>query len=161
MATYKYTVIRDTREKEGHGWMFAKEDRCCGTLIQKLDTGDYSLVGFENRVVIERKGSVSEWATNIFDDRFTRELDRLLSFPYPFIICEFDVAAIYAFPAQSGIPKTRWRYMKLRGPQIIKRTVELQMQYPTINVVFAGKRGKDYASCVMKRFMDVYPRRNR
>lgn len=48
---------------------------------QTLKTGDYVLQGYERSVLIERKGSISELAKNIFnpDDRarFIRELVRL------------------------------------------------------------------------------------
>ena len=47
-----YTVIRDTREQEGHGWTFNahtpehRPPRCDGMTVDTLQTGDYSLVGY-------------------------------------------------------------------------------------------------------------------
>ena len=57
-----YTVIRDTREREGYH--FSKFDKCLGMVVRKLDTGDYSLVGLEDKICIERKGCVEEIAIN-------------------------------------------------------------------------------------------------
>ena len=58
----KFTVIRDTREKKGHGWWFDESSHCTGTEVKKLDVGDYSIKGREEIVCIERKESVSEIA---------------------------------------------------------------------------------------------------
>ena len=74
MAT-KYTVIKDTREQEG--WFFTQTTACDGMVREKLDTGDYSLRGYEELLAIERKGKISEFARNIVENRFERELERL------------------------------------------------------------------------------------
>ena len=67
MASYKkapkYTVIRDTREQEGY--YFSEYGLCEGMIDQKLDTGDYSIQGMEDKVCIERKGCVEELAINL------------------------------------------------------------------------------------------------
>jgi hypothetical protein len=39
----RFTVIRDSREKEGHGWWYDEDAYCIGTEITKLDIGDYSI----------------------------------------------------------------------------------------------------------------------
>ena len=41
----KFTIIRDTREKKGHGWWFDESSHCTGTEVKKLDVGDYSIKG--------------------------------------------------------------------------------------------------------------------
>ena len=53
-----YTVIRDTREQEGYTFekFTGRYTSCNGMIIKKLDTGDYSLVGLEDKLCIERKG---------------------------------------------------------------------------------------------------------
>src|SRR6185436_14343497 len=99
----KYAVVRDTREKEGQGWHFPYSPRCAGTVIKKLDEGDYSLLGFEKLVTIERKGSVTEFCANLTQDRFIvpfdpskpasdqSEIVRLESIQWPYILLEFEV----------------------------------------------------------------------
>ena len=96
MATDKFTVIRDTREK--NGWYFKETEYCQGMLEQKLDTGDYSIVGLEDILCIERKGCVSELANNIVDKRFDRELERMEGFKYKFLILEFSLTDLMNFP---------------------------------------------------------------
>ena len=62
MKTPPFTVIKDTREQDG--WTFERFDTryhtCTGMVLQKLETGDYSLKGMENIFCVERKGSVAE-----------------------------------------------------------------------------------------------------
>ena len=60
----KFTVIRDTREKEGHGWWYEEDAYCIGTEATKLDVGDYSIKDKEHILCIERKESISELAGN-------------------------------------------------------------------------------------------------
>ena len=63
MGKYKtapgYTVVRDTREQQGY--FFKKFNTCQGTVQRKLDTGDYSILGMEDKVCIERKASVEKF----------------------------------------------------------------------------------------------------
>ena len=61
--TPNYTVIQDTREKEG--WYFSEYDKCSGMESGTLKTGDYTLRGFEELVCIERKASTSEISQNL------------------------------------------------------------------------------------------------
>jgi hypothetical protein len=152
-----FLVIRDTREKPEHGWDFVKSKECDGTSIEKLDDGDYSIKGLEKTLAIERKGSISEWAGNLFDDgRFERELDRLQLYKYSFILLEFDFKDLMNYPYSSGIPKSKWRYIKIRGPLLLRRTIELIIKYPRTQILFCGKFGHDIALSIFKRVYDKH-----
>lgn len=148
-----YTVVRDTREKEGKGWVFSETQSCAGTVTQKLDTGDYSLYGWESHISIERKGSVSELAKNLTEERFENELIRLEEFPWRYVILEFDMKHIIEFPKGSGIPKRRQRYMKVSGYYLLKRITELERKYK-IQFMFCGAYGKEVCANIFKRFME-------
>ena len=50
----KYTVIKDTREKDGY--FFKEYDRCDGMVVETMKTGDYTLKGMENVLCIEAQG---------------------------------------------------------------------------------------------------------
>lgn len=156
----KFKVLRDTREKEGNGWNFIKTDRCLGTKIEKLYPGDYSIDGLVDKFVIERKGSISEFVGNLYQDRFYRELDDLNKMEHPYLILEFDFGLMDIFPKNSGIPMFKWDTMKLRGPQIIKTYHEMRLSYPNIRVDFVGASGKSYALSLFKRVVEVYGRKN-
>lgn len=113
------TIITDTREQEP--WTFSFFNFAIAR--QKLDTGDYSIVGLENQVCIERKKSVGELSINLGSKwkQFSAELDRMIDFKYKYIICEFPEHYIDTFPKNSGIPHKKWRYLKMRGRFIKSR----------------------------------------
>jgi len=123
----RFTIIRDTREQTGWNWIAS--EYCVGTIVTKLDTGDYSLGGLEDRLCIERKRSVSEFATNIVEKRFTRELERMAEFPVAFLICEFDMYDIDIYPEGSGIPRRMFNKIKVRRNFILSKLVEIQTKY--------------------------------
>ena len=75
-------ILRDTREKQG--WDFEEQEITIADC--KLDTGDYTVKGIENELVIERKAGVAEFARNITSPAFKREIRRMAKFPYAFII---------------------------------------------------------------------------
>ena len=149
-----YTVVRDTREKVDHGWFWEASATYSGTVVSKLDEGDYSIQGYEQLVAIERKGSVSEWATNVIQDRFERELERLRSIKYVWILLEFNIVDILNYPVGSGIPKKMWKSIRCRGPFIIKRMIEIEVEYPNISIMLCGDQGKLVASNIFKRMIE-------
>ncbi len=149
---YNYQVIKDTREHEGKGWVFPVSDRCTGTTVSKLDTGDYSLVGHETEIVIERKGSPSEYAGNLSQDRFSRELDRLDSFKVPIIVLEFSLEQLLHWPTHCRrILKIPTR---ITAEYLMKRLAEVAINHPKIHTVYTGPFGKEYVSSVFKRFVE-------
>lgn len=152
----RFEVIRDTREQKGF-WTFDNkyEARCTGTISEKLPTGDYTIKGLETIFTIERKASTGEIYKNINEKRFTRELDRFVSFKHTFLICEFDVADIFNFPFNSGIPKEKWCLLKLDGKYILRCLNEIMIKYNT-QIIYAGPHGKDMANSILKRMADLY-----
>lgn len=146
-----FTIIIDTREQTP--WEFGYHD----TAKQKLDTGDYSMVGFENIVAVERKKSVSELATNLSESRFEDVLDRLSSIKHPYMIFEFDIDDVYAFPVGSDIPKRMWDKLRISGNYIIKRLIEIQLKY-NIQVIFCGdaSNAERFTVSLMKRIYEQY-----
>ena len=88
-------IIVDSREKTPH--KFKTTDTCEGYRIEKLDTGDYSLAGLEEYVIIERKNSIDELVTCFGTDRrrFMDELDRLEEVPHRFIIVEDSIETVF------------------------------------------------------------------
>ncbi len=148
-----YTVIRTKNEQLG--WSFAPSDRCLGTIPGTLKTGDYSLVGYEKLFVIERKGSSGEFAQNVVQDRFEKELVRLEEFVHPFIILEFTLEEIVSFPVNSGIPEEKWSELRVKPLFFMKRLNELNLQYRT-KILFCGGRGWELASSLFKRITEKY-----
>lgn len=145
-----FEVIKDTREQQG--WEFH------GMSVETLKTGDYTLRGYEDVLAIERKGCISELASNLSTKwtTFEKELVRLEDFPHPFIICEFTLDDLMMFPHGSGIPKYRWSSMRIRAPFLLKRLLEIEVRFK-VKIIFAGKHGKEVVSSLFKRIVESTP----
>jgi hypothetical protein len=143
------TILRDTREKEGHGWIFDKDDFIEATEITKLNTGDYTIKGYENLFTIERKLSTSEISNNIFEKRFEEELQRLEGYKFPFMVFEFSMEDIMAFPVNSGIPRSLWPKLKIKGAFLLSAIMRYHTIYKT-KIIFAGSEGKNVAKSLFK-----------
>ena len=73
------------------------------TVIAKLDTGDYSLVGYENQIIIERK-SLNDLVGSLPRLRFWDECARLQCIPFRCILVESSPGAIWAHQYHSPTP---------------------------------------------------------
>jgi ERCC4-type nuclease len=150
----RYLVIRDSAE-QARFWDFEEDERCKGTVVRKLETGDYTLEGYEKIFTIERKGSILEFATNVVEERFTRELERFRSFPHSFILLEFRIDALIDFPDGIKLPPETIAKFKKRGKFLLRRTMEMLLQYPS-QIFFVDRRGKEVATSIFKRIVDHY-----
>jgi hypothetical protein len=148
-----YTVLRDSQEQKGHGWYFLKSKNCDGTTEVKLPTGDYTLEEYQTRLIIERKGSCGEFAQNIVQERFERELIRMESFDFSFIVLEFTMNDVLAFPKGSGVPRSEWPKLRITSYFLLKRLIEFQYKYKA-KIILAGSHGKDVASSIFKRMIE-------
>lgn len=149
----KYTVIKDTREQQG--WEFGETSNCDGMVIQTLKTGDYSLCGLEYALVIERKGTSGEFAKNILEKRFERELERMDGYLHPFMLLEFTMEDILMYPQNSGIPKYLWGRIKISKWFILKTLMEYEIKYKT-KIILCGSHGKEVAASIFKRMAEMY-----
>lgn len=149
-----YTIIRDTREKDLKGWQWRKSLYCDGTVDGTMKTGDYTLEGYEGVLTIERKGRISEFAKNINEVRFGKELERMAQFKHAYVILEFTMRDLLNYPIGSGIPRNKWRYLKFKGSFILKKLTAMMVEFPTIHFILAGDAGKETASSIFKRIVE-------
>jgi len=160
-ALPRITVIRDDREKDGHGWLWGDEPkkpgRCkiLGTTIQRMKTGDYTLQGLEDKFVIERKAGFHELLGNIgtklLRERFTRELVRMAEIPHAFLIVETH---IHNDLVRLGITH------QLNGPPssaALGFLLEAACDYG-VQVIFAGDQGKYVAQKLFETMARRYLR---
>jgi ERCC4-type nuclease len=146
MENEDFIIIIDTREQQP--WHFNHY----ATAVQKLDTGDYSVVGLENIVTIERKKSVNEFANNITEKRFKDWVGRLSTVEFPFVLLEFSLSDILRYPIGSNIPKNMWNKIKISPNYIIKNLLELNLHY-NINVILCDnhRNAEHIAEQIFKR----------
>lgn len=143
------TFIRDTREKDGHGFTWKKQKDIAGTIEQKLDTGDYSVVGYETKYVVERKESPGELITNLFSadsKRFMAEMERLASFKKAWIVCQFTLEQVHAEIAKiqgfnswggaKGFLKSQGKF-RITFDAFLGYIASISIRY-NVNFIFAG-----------------------
>jgi ERCC4-type nuclease len=152
----RFTVIRDSREKEGHGWWYDEDAYCIGTEVEKLNIGDYSIKDKEHILCIERKESVSEFAGNCGEKRFLRELKAMSSFPHAFLLLEFGWHQIEQYPESSSVPKSKWKDIRIKGKYMMRVIISAQIEYG-IHVMSCGdkKRAEEIAFRIMRHVDDL------
>lgn len=139
-------VVIDSREK--NAWDFEK-NLPSGlyikkTFIDKLDAGDYTIVGFDlpdddYSVIVERKASLEEFLGNIGRnwDVFKKELEKLKEYKNKVILIEDDLNNIYArFNAKKGI---YGRAFNIHPNFVLKRVSEIYTEY-NIPVMFVSNK---------------------
>lgn len=139
----QFKIIRDTREKKGNGWNFRASANCLGMELKKLDTGDYSIEGYEHLIMIERKSIADLWMSLTSErERFIREMDRAKLIPGRYLIIEGTLRDVLA-----GIP-----YSKVRSEYILASLTSLEQKYG-IHVVYTDKRG-DVAQLYVRKLLE-------
>lgn len=160
----KYRVLRDTGEHDGHGWWFDESELCLGTVERNLYTGDYTLEGYyDNKLlVVERKGCVSEFVANLTHkekwDDFKQELERMEEFRWPYLVLEFPMRALQSFPVGSGIPRSRWKSLRVTSHFLVKRVCEIELRFKT-KIVYCDDWAcaRNYVSSLFKRVTEACP----
>lgn len=150
MILPSYTVIRDSRDKEGFGWDFKphkperRPPRCNGMVVQTLETGDYSLVGYEDILAIERKFDYSElWVNYGKRDLFEQEMGRMKNIKYKYILIESQLTSdtLNLSPPQfaKGVP----------GHALIGWLCNLSLIYG-VHIIPVGSTGKKYCQLIFE-----------
>lgn len=153
-----FTIIKDTREKDG--WLFLPEVKkanrfqCMGTKIECLHTGDYTIEGYADQILIERKAGFQELFQNMIPKenkaRFLAEMDRMIDVPYKYLVIETNLVK-----DQWGMTLPQLKY----GPYvstICDWLIELQMKY-NIVPIFAG----DCSEKIVRKIFENFLRRHR
>lgn len=139
-----FTVVIDTREQAPFAFQNIRADSdqqerpmIVPTVINTLQTGDYSILGLEDWITIERKSHEDLYGTLINGiERFERELDRMRAFAHSAIVVECGWSRIVQAPEMSGI-----------DPKCITRQImSLMLRFPTTH----------WITCTDRRFAEVF-----
>ena len=158
-----FTIIKDTREQEGYTFesSSSRYHTCNGMITRKLDTGDYSIEGLEDKLCIERKASVVEFANNVGHDqvRFLKEIERMKEFQYKFMIFEFSLTDLMNFPEGSSIPEEDWGKLKVTNKFMLKMIMEFQL-FGDVHILFCDskKNAKWAVLSIIKRVNELFQR---
>jgi len=156
----KFTVIRDTREKPAFGWSFEPDAYCEGTIVQKVDTGDYTIGGLEDYVCIERKQSIDEFARNCVEKRWQDCMRRMSECRFSFILFEFSWDDVDNYPASAKVPKRVKN--KLRIPvKYIRKVIHTARDQYGIRVLACDNRIKaeQVAYRILRKAHELHLRR--
>lgn len=139
-----FTIVRDTREGAPYGFQgFTADAPNAGVpvVVQITDaclkTGDYSLVGHENEIAIERK-EVSDFLGCLGGDRdrFTAQLERLNTMKHGFVVVETGWMSEDDWDAYL-VDQGR---SKMNGKSIARSIIAWQQRLPHVHWMFCGTR---------------------
>jgi len=130
-------IMVDTREKK----KFQLEFYGFNTISKKVQTGDYAILGKEDFLAIDRKASVSELASNLFEDytRFKKEMIRMSEITHSFLILEFPLEHVLLYPHGSNIPRRKWVYLRATPSGIYNKLDIIHKQYG-VKTIFHDNR---------------------
>jgi ERCC4-type nuclease len=150
-------VIRDTREREP--WPLENSSFVGEVRDECLETGDYTLVGLEKVLCIERKKSITEFANNIVQERFIKEIERMGSFKYKYFIFEFNLQNVLDFPNKCGIPADKIKTIRVNPQLIMKFLADVQIRHG-VHVLFCGtaKNAQYMAISLMRKVHEIESR---
>jgi len=146
------TIIQDTREQRG--WNFDIYE--CEVVKGTLHTGDYTVKGFESKLVVERKATTAEISINLGSKwkQFSAELERMKEFEKRFLLCEFSLDDLLRFPEGSGIPKNKLKFIRMSGKFLVSRLTKFCDQNG-IELLFCGNKA-EATKTAMGIFRETY-----
>ena len=133
-----FVVVIDTREQRPFAFAGLRADAREGnrplavrTAVGTLGQGDYSVLGLEAQVAVERKSLADLYGTlGGGRKRFERELERLAGLAWAAVVVEADWPTVLGGHDRSRLnPKT-----------IHRSVIAWQQRYPTIHWWFCGDR---------------------
>ena len=131
-----FTIAIDTREQRPYQYL--------GAEVRTLPTGDYSIVGLEDRVTIERKSKADAYSSlGQGRARFRREFERLSAFDYSAIVVEDTVQGFLRRPPHS----------KMNPRSAIGSLLAWSVRY-RVPVFFAGDRV--HGRALTQKLLEMY-----
>jgi len=131
-----FTIAIDTREQQPYAFT--------GAVVQTLPTGDYSIVGLEDRVTIERKSKVDAYGSlGGGRARFRREFERLALYDFAVVVVEATVPGFLQRPAHS----------KMNPKAALCSLLAWSVRY-RVPVYFAGDR--DHARALTYKLLEMF-----
>jgi len=153
----KPILVIDTREKTP--WDFSYDDAFERVVYRKLDSGDYSIEGMENIIVVERKASVDELYNNFLKEKKRRiyaEFERLENHPFKFLVVEATCEDIMN-PHQYYVNKKKINKQSPKMPVAVvaSNLTRLMLEY-NAQVIFGGNRAQGMTRGILLHAWDLF-----
>ena len=143
-------IIVDSREQ--HPLTFRKSTTVEGTVIKKLDAGDYSIEGLEHKIAIERKSPQDLFGTlGKGHKRFKAELERAKTLDYFGIVIECSFMDILQKSFNNSF------HSQMRGDVIIQQCCTIEMTYPNVKFWFCNSRAE--STTVIRQLFKAYEKK--
>lgn len=138
-------IYQDKKEKKGWDFSFAGVT----TERKSLKTGDYTVAGYEDLICVERKGTTGELAFNLgkYYSTFKKELERMQTFRFRWIVCEFTYMALKAFPEQAGFSEKLKSKIKIRGNYLCSQVNKIKDTY-NVDFIFCRDELEAYITAL-------------
>ena len=136
-----FTIVIDTREQLPYAFD--------GAVVKTLSTGDYSLLGLEDKVAVERKSTADAYASlGRGRARFRREVERLAALDYAAIVVENTLPGFLRRPP----------FTKVNPRSAVSSLLSWSIRYG-VAVHFAGDR--DHGRALTQKLLIMYWRYRR
>lgn len=131
-----FIIAIDTREQRPYEFP--------GAEVKTLPSGDYSIVGLEHRVAVERKSKVDAYGSlGQGRARFRREFERLARYDYAVVVIEDTVEGFLRRPS----------FSKMSPRAAIGTLLAWSVRYK-VPVLFAGDR--EHARAATGKLLEMY-----
>ena len=135
-----YTIVVDSREQDK---LWDKD-----VIVKKLDVGDYSILGEEARISIERKSGLDAFLTaGKGHNRFNKEIERAKSLDYFAIVIEEQYRTLLQKKFNGA------HFSKMRGFVTLKTWFSWHMKH-NIPIFFAEDRSE--AKMIIRELFRAY-----
>lgn len=139
-------IIVDSREKTP--LYFRKSSTLEDVVVEKLDAGDYSIKGYEDKIAIERKSPNDLFGTlGKGHKRFKKELERAKDYDYFCILVECSLTTVLNKEFEGA------HYCQMLGDTIVQIAYTLKMKYG-VDIVFCN--GKSEAVSYVRQIFRSY-----
>jgi DNA excision repair protein ERCC-4 len=133
-----FTIVVDSREQQPYEYP--------GSVVKGLPSGDYSVLGYEDRVAIERKSKADAYASlGGGRARFEREVQRLAKLDYAAVVIESTLEDFLVPPA----------FTRMNPKSAVNSIIAWSVKY-RVGLFFAGNRG--LARTLIYRLLEKFVR---
>jgi DNA excision repair protein ERCC-4 len=151
-------IVIDDREKRPYEFEDLVSDKKYGSkpikvnkVIRRIETGDYTLVGHESKISIERKNLSDLYSTiGHGRERFEAEFQRLNELDHAFLVVESDWSEVL------NPPESITRHTDLPPKTISRTAISWQLRYPRVHWFPCGSR--EIAEATTFRILEMYLR---
>lgn len=146
------TILVDTREKTPWDFQWALSHKQVASVeTEKIDAGDYTIKEIPNLVIVERKRDVAEIYANLIPklnyERFLREMGRLQSYKYKFIVVEDHWESLWNINSFKYLGKNK----KWAGSIVMSSLFQIMTTF-NVHVLFAGDKAEQITLKLLTKF---------